>query len=66
MTVTQARNKLDKYVTLRGEIAHRGSALRSCTKAQVEDYFSFIKRVVAKTGGRVNTRVKNATGKALW
>lgn len=66
MTIAQARNKLDRYVTLRGEIAHRGTALRSCTKSQVEDYFSFIKRVVAKTGGRVNSQVRRTTGKPLW
>jgi len=66
MTASQARTKLDKYVTLRGEIAHRGTASRSCSKQQVDDYFAFIKRVVGKTGGRVNTHVKKATGKPLW
>lgn len=66
MSAEAARSKLDKYVSLRGEIAHRGGASRSCTKAQAEDYFNFIKRVVSKTGGRVNTRIRQKTGKALW
>ncbi len=66
MTPSQARNKLDKYVTLRGEIAHRGTASRSCKKQQVEDYFAFVKRLASKTGGRVNTMVRKATGKPLW
>jgi hypothetical protein len=66
MTAEAARVKLDKYVTLRGAIAHRGAATGSCTKAQVEDYFKLIKRVVGKTGGRVNAHVRKATGKPLW
>lgn len=66
MSVGNAREKLDKYVTLRGEIAHRGSPASSVTKSQVIDYFEFIKNLAAKTGGRVNTHVNDATGKRLW
>lgn len=66
MTITRAREKLDKFVTLRGEIAHRGIAAKSVTKAQVEDYFDFIKQLVSKTGGAVNSHVKKVTGKPLW
>ena len=66
MTADHARKKLDKYVALRGEIAHRGHASHTCKKPQVEDYFRFIKRVVAKTGGHVNSYVKVLTGVPLW
>jgi hypothetical protein len=66
MTAGRAREKLDKYATLRGEIAHRGKAAKSVTKAQVEDYFDFIKTLVTKTGGAVNSHVKKVTGKPLW
>lgn len=66
MTATRAREKLDRYVTLRGEIAHRGIAAKSVTKAQVEDYFDFIKSLVSKTGGAVNAYVRKITGKPLW
>ena len=66
MTESRARNKLDKLVTLRGSIAHRGKALRSVTKAEVTDYLEFIKRLAAKTGGKVNSHVKSVTGKPLW
>jgi hypothetical protein len=66
MTIDRARKKLDKYVTLRGEIAHRGIAANAVTKAQVEDYFYFIKRLVSKTGGAVNSHVKKITGEPLW
>jgi hypothetical protein len=66
MNVTQAREKLDRYVVLRGEIAHRGAPAAGCTKSQVEDYFSFIKRVVSKTGGRVNSQVGKMTARSMW
>lgn len=66
MSVAQARSKLDKYVTLRGEIAHRGVAATGVKKVQVTDYLRHVRRLVAKTGGRVNTHVRNAIGKALW
>lgn len=66
MTVTRARKKLDKYVTLRGEIAHRGASAKSVTKAQVEDYFDFIKRLVTKTDSTVNLHARKVTGKLLW
>jgi len=66
MNVPQARAKLDKYVELRGAIAHRGQSATSCTKAKVQDYFSHVQRLVAKTGGSANIHVKGATGRGLW
>lgn len=66
MSVQQAKDKLDKYVSLRGAIAHRGQAGASCTKAQVKDYFSHVKRLVAKTGGSVSAHVRATTGSGLW
>jgi hypothetical protein len=66
MTVARSRQKLDRFVTLRGEIAHRGRASKSVTKAQVADYYEFIRKIGSKTGGRVNALVKSITGTALW
>jgi len=66
MTVERAKKKLDKYVTLRGGIAHPGKAVKSVTNAHVEDYFNFIEKLAAKTGGAVNKQVKKVTGKPLW
>lgn len=66
MTVARARQKLDRFVTLRGEIAHRGQAGASVTKAQVVDYYEFIQKIGSKTGGRVNSQVKSITGTPLW
>jgi RiboL-PSP-HEPN len=66
MTVERARAKLDKFVELRGAIAHRGQASARVQKNQVEDYFDFTKRLVAKTGGKINTAVRSAVGEPLW
>ncbi len=66
MNPDRARTKLDKFVELRGAIAHRGAAATSVKKAQVTDYFNFLKRLVAKTGGAVNIHVRAITSKTLW
>ena len=66
MTAARARTKLDKFVALRGAIAHRGADSKSVTKSQVTDYFEFIKKLAGLTGRTVNTHVKSITGKRLW
>jgi hypothetical protein len=66
LTAQKAGEKLDKYVELRGEIAHRGKANTSVKKAQVEDFLDFIKKTAAKTGGAVYKHVQSITGKKLW
>jgi hypothetical protein len=62
----RARARLDKYVTLRGDIAHRGQASAKVRKADVEDFLKHVTRLVGKTGGRVNSVVAEATGRPLW
>jgi hypothetical protein len=66
MTSNRARTKLDNYVELRGAIAHRGAAASSVKKANVRDYFEFLKRLVARTGGCVNRHVRLITARGLW
>lgn len=46
-------------------IAHRGKSSESVEKAEVADYLKFIKKLAAKTGGKVNSHVKAVTGKPL-
>ena len=66
MTAKRAREKLDRYVSLRGAIAHRGKHETSVTKTNVSDYFEFVNSLVGRTGGQVNSHVKKVTGKSLW
>ena len=65
MTIPKSRAKLDKFVTLRGEIAHRGQAGASCTKVQVKSYLSHIASLVPLTGTKVGGFTQNITGHAL-
>jgi hypothetical protein len=65
MSSQQAQKKLDDYIILRGEIAHRGVA-RECSKYQVEDFLNHVQRLVKKTGEQVKKQVKAMTGKTPW
>jgi hypothetical protein len=65
MTSTEAADKLDEYVTLRGEIAHRGGSANRVTKSTVKDYAAHIRRLSLRTATVVNDRMWEATGKSL-
>lgn len=65
MSREQAADKLDRYVSLRGDIAHRGAGSEAVRKVDVRAYYGHVKRLVGKTGGRVNKIVKKTTGHAL-
>ena len=66
LTPIKAREKLDNYVSLRGEIAHRGNSDVSVTKAKVKDYLNLVRNAAGKTGGAVNRHVKKVTGERLF
>lgn len=66
MPPRKAVEKLDRFVELRGAIAHRGKSYKAVTKAQVRDYFELVSKLAAKTGGEVNSHVKDITSKPLW
>jgi hypothetical protein len=66
MSAKDAGTKLDRFVELRGAIAHRGKGLKPCKKSDVTDYFEHVKVLVGKTGGVVNKFAQNATGSKLW
>jgi hypothetical protein len=66
VTADKSRAKLDRFVTLRGTIAHRGAGLRTVRKADVEEYYNFINRVAGRTGGAVYAFAKQLTGKSPW
>jgi len=66
MSVARSKAKLNEYVILRGAIAHRGAAASGIKKYQVTDYFRHVRRLVSRTGGRVNSHVKSTTGRFLF
>jgi hypothetical protein len=58
--------RLDMLVEVRGQIAHRGRIEQHIDKEWVLDQMAFLRKVVAKTGGRINSHVKKVTSKPLW
>jgi RiboL-PSP-HEPN len=66
MSAKRAAEKLDEFVTLRGAIAHRGTAASSVTKDQVNDYYNHVQRIVAPTERQVAKAIEQATGTAPW
>lgn len=66
MKAARAAEKLDGFITLRGEIAHRGSAASSVTKPQVEAYYNHVWRLVQPTESHVEQALLNSTGTQPW
>lgn len=54
VSVANACQKLDDYVALRGDVAHRGSAEQGVTLKVVREYDNFIERLVNATDKCVN------------
>lgn len=66
MTTIQATKKLNDFVSMRGDIAHRGSSTSTVKKSEVVAYLTHVKMLAAKTGGVVKKHVKIITGQDLW
>ncbi|MPZ68305.1 MAG: hypothetical protein GEU71_02120 [Actinobacteria bacterium] len=66
MTQESACKKLDRMVTLRGDIAHRGSAAKPVSRAVARGHLKHVRRIVGKTGGAVNSVLRDSTGVGLW
>ncbi len=60
MSVVNAKRKLDRFVTLRGAIAHRGSDTKPVNKDAVDSYLGHVKRLVDKTAACVGAHVQSA------
>jgi hypothetical protein len=61
LTVDRARARLDQFVSLRGEIAHRGKASTAVKKSQVVKYLNIVRNATAKTGEAVSAHVHSVT-----
>lgn len=57
---------LDRLVAVRGKIAHRGKLKTKVTIKTVKHFQEFAKKLVTKTGGRINTEVRKMAGSGLW
>ena len=63
---SKVANQLDRLVAIRGEIAHRGRSHQEIDSEFVTDHTQFLRRLVAKTGGRINRHLKHVTGVPLF
>jgi RiboL-PSP-HEPN len=66
MPAQRAKDKLDGYVSLRGEVAHRGRAARTVRKAEVVDYYSHVRILVGRTDNYINRMIRSSTGVFLY
>lgn len=66
MTPEQAEKKLDGYVTVRGNIAHRTEHDETVYKDWGSDYLGHVESLVLKTEGAVAVHLLLETGKAPW
>lgn len=66
MGAPQARRKLDGYVALRGDIAHRGASDRPVKKGQVTGYLNHVGKLVEVTDLWMSNAMCTVTGKVLF
>lgn len=66
MSRQSASERLDKFVVLRGGIAHRVSAARAVTKKDVQDYRRFARQLAVKSANTVRTHLHGLMGTYLW
>jgi hypothetical protein len=66
MSATNAGAKLDGYITLRGQIAHRVKHSTGVYKNLSTDYLSHVERLVEKTDNAVAVHLKKQLGTAPW
>jgi ElaB/YqjD/DUF883 family membrane-anchored ribosome-binding protein len=66
MSATKSKNKLDKYVTIRGQIAHRVQHTQKVYKSWSTDYLAFVEKLVEKTDEAVKAHLQTQVGQAPW
>jgi hypothetical protein len=66
MNPAQAGEKLDRLVTLRGDIAHRSKAADKIKKSTATDFMEHVGRLVESTDNYVNNEIQKICGKPLF
>lgn len=66
MNADQAGKKLDKLVTLRGDIAHRSKAADKIKKGTAKDFMDHVGRLVESTDNYVNSEIQEICGHPLF
>jgi hypothetical protein len=66
LSTKECKEMLNEIVEVRGAIAHRGHSPKKITLKLAKDYSGFLKKIISKTGGSVNTHVKKICGSGLF
>jgi hypothetical protein len=66
MSAEQARTKLDEYVVIRGNIAHRTKHNEVVYKSAGKDFRSHVVRLVEKTDEALGTHLQRLTNASPW
>lgn len=66
MSADDAKKKLDEYITMRGQIAHRVKHDEEVYKAWGTDYLAHVERLVEKTDSAVAEHLNGLVGKRPW
>lgn len=65
-THKEVKKRLTKYITLRGQIAHRNSSEKMITTRSVQQYIEFIFRLAVMSNNTVVIYLQKVTGKEPW
>lgn len=65
-TPENSRKKLNKYVSLRGQIAHRVHHTGSVYKSWSTDYLAFVQKLVGVTDAKVRAHIEASVGAPPW
>jgi hypothetical protein len=66
MSSKSAASKLDNYITIRGQIAHRLATARTVRKSWSTDYMWHIEKLSDKTDGAIAEHLEKHVGKCPW
>ena len=66
MDAQRAAEKLDEYIIIRHEVAHRGSSADRIWRYDVNDYYSHVWHLVEQTAAETARVLTDVTGVAPW
>lgn len=66
ISADDAKKKLDHYLDLRGQIAHRNSAKQTITTSSVHEYTEFIYRLAVRSHNTTRKHLFSLTKKMPW
>jgi RiboL-PSP-HEPN len=66
MSAQRAAEKLDEYLVVRHEVAHRGKAAYTIWQYDVNEYYNHVCRLVERTADEIAVFLASATGASPW